>query len=201
MQKVVFDRNKPFNRLPLLPPEENIEDDPFILKKLITSSRALASVNGHILRLPNPYMLINTIALQEARTSTEIENIFTTEDELYKAISDSKREETANPAIKEVLRYREALWAGYRAMKETKVINLDSIITIFQQIKDTQAGIRPPQAQVVIKQGQSELRSGEIIYTPPKGQGLVEKLTNNLTEYLADDDKYSIDPLLKMCIA
>jgi Fic family protein len=68
-----------------------IDNDPQILKKLVSASRALAEVNGHILRLPNPYMLINTIALQEAKTSTEIENIFTTEDDLYKAISDTTK--------------------------------------------------------------------------------------------------------------
>jgi Fic family protein len=159
MQKEIFERNKPFNSLPFLPPEENIEEVPSVLKKLIKSSRALASVNGQILRLPNPYMLINTIALQEARTSTEIENIFTTEDELYKAISDSSHEETANPSIKEVLRYREALWAGYRAMKETEVINLKSIITIFQQIKDSKAG----KYSGWVITGSKWLRSGEII--------------------------------------
>src|SRR4030042_6730022 len=201
MQKVVFDRNKPFNRLPLLPPEENIEDDPFILKKLITSSRALASVNGHILRLPNPYMLVNTITLQEARTSTEIENIFTTEDELYKAISDSIREEKADAATKEVIRYREALWAGYRIMKETKTIDLQLVLSIFRQIKNTTSGIRPPQSNVVIKRGQSELRPGEVIYTPPRGNDIVERLMDNLLSYLNDDNNYPTDPLIKMCIA
>jgi Fic family protein len=109
-----FDRNTPFNTLKYLPPPEDLESDPAILKKLVTASRALAGVNANVLRLPNPNMLINTIALQEAKASTAIENIFTTEDELYKAISDSAQEEKADPATKEVLRYREALWAGYR---------------------------------------------------------------------------------------
>ena len=100
-----FDRNTPFNDLPLLPLASEIEHDPEILKKLVKTSRALASFNSNVLRLPNPEMLINTIALQEAKTSTAIENIFTTEDELYKAISDTTKEENANVAIKEVLRY------------------------------------------------------------------------------------------------
>ena len=69
------------------------------------ASRALATVNGNLNRLPNPLMLINTLALQEAKTSTEIENIFTTEDELYKAISDTYKETNINPATKEVLKY------------------------------------------------------------------------------------------------
>ncbi len=100
--------------------------------------------NGHILRLPNPYMLINTIALQEAKTSTEIENIFTTEDDLYKAISETAKHDNVNPGTKEVLRYREALWAGYEAISRKKVVDIQSIITIYQQIKLTKTGFRPP---------------------------------------------------------
>ena len=84
-----YDRNDPFNELPLLPTPQEVENDSDILKKLVKASRALASVNSNVLRLPNPDMLINTIGLQEAKTSTAIENIFTTEDELYKAISDT----------------------------------------------------------------------------------------------------------------
>jgi Fic family protein len=196
-----YDRTEPFNSLPLLPPGYELENDPEILKKLITASRALASVNINIMRLPNPFILVNTIALQEAKTSTEIENIFTTEDELYKAISDTVKEEKADPATKEVLRYREALWAGYTSMKENNTIDLPLITKIFQQIKNTSAGIRPPQALVVIKRGLSEFRSGEVVYTPPRGEGIIEKLINNLITYLNDDEVDQADPLLKMCIA
>jgi Fic family protein len=201
MTKLKFDRNNPFNDLPLLPPSSKIDDDSDILKKLVSASRALASVNINVMRLPNPYMLVNTIALQEAKTSTEIENIFTTEDELYKAVSDNKSEEKADLATKEVLRYREALWAGYHAMNETKILNLQSVLSIFRQIKNTTSGIRPPQANVVIKRGQSELRPGEIIYTPPRGNDIVELLMDNLLTYLNDNKNYPSDPLIKMCIA
>ncbi|MGB0522879.1 MAG: Fic family protein [Flammeovirgaceae bacterium] len=185
----------------MLPPKEAVEQDIEVLTKLVATSRALATVNANIQRLPNPHMLINTIALQEAKTSTEIENIFTTNDELYKAVSDKKQLEASNPSIKEVIRYREALWAGYQEIQQSGTINIDSIIKIFQQVKDSSAGIRPPQAQVVIRRGESEFRSGEIIYTPPRKAGLIEDLLNNLVEYLNDDEKYKIDPLLKMCIA
>jgi Fic family protein len=201
MIKPKFDRNNPFNDLPLLPPPKETGNDIDILKKLVSASRALASVNINVMRLPNPYMLVNTIALQEARTSTEIENIFTTEDELYKAVSDNKSEEKADQATKEVLRYREALWAGYHALNETKILNLQSVLSIFRQIKNTTSGIRPPQANVVIKRGQSELRPGEVIYTPPRGEGIIERLMDNLLTYLNDDKNYPTDPLIKMCIA
>jgi Fic family protein len=201
MSKPKFDRNVPFNDLPRLPPSAEIDDDIDILKKLVSASRALATVNINVIRLPNPFMLVNTIALQEARTSTEIENIFTTEDELYKAVSDNRSEEKSDLAVKEVLRYREALWAGYRVMTETKILNLHSLLSIFRQIKNTTSGIRPPQANVVIRKGQSELQPGEVIYTPPRGIEIVERLVDNLISYLNDHKNYPTDPLIKMCIA
>lgn len=196
-----YDRETPYNNLPLLPPPAEIENDPEILKKLIKASRALATFGSNVQRLPNPAMLVNTIALQEAKTSTAIENIFTTEDELYKAISDTAREEKANPATKEVLKYREALWGAYHQLQNDHSISLDLIVNIFRQIKETTAGLRPPQAQVVIRQGQSEFRTGEIVYTPPRGEKIIENLMSNLLNYFNDDDKYPADPILKMCIA
>ncbi|MCC5916602.1 MAG: Fic family protein [Cryomorphaceae bacterium] len=196
-----FDRQIPHNDLPLLPPNEDIENNPAILKRLVLATRALATVNGNLNRLPNPLMLINILALQEAKTSTEIENIFTTEDELYKAISDTHKETNSNPSTKEVLRYREALWAGFKELQEKQIIKTSLIKRIFNQIKQTTSGYRPPQAQVVIKIGESEFRSGEIIYTPPRGEGLIDTLMDNLVDFLNDDEKYPMDPILKMCVA
>lgn len=196
-----FDRRKPYNDLPLLPPNEDIVNNPAILKQLVLASRALATVNGNLNRLPNPLMLINTLALQEAKASTEIENIFTTEDELYKAVSDTYKETKINPSTKEVLKYREALWAGFKELQENQEIDTNLIKQIFNQIKETNSGYRPPQAQLVIKREESEFRSGEIIYTPPRGEELIENLMENLVDYLNNDEKYPTDPLLKMCIA
>ena len=201
MSEQKFDRQQPYNHLPLLPPGKDLENNPNILKRLVTASRALATVNGNLNRLPNPLMLINTLALQEARTSTEIENIFTTEDELYKAISDTYKSTNINAATKEVLKYREALWAGFKTLQKKQTIDSELVKDIFRQIKETTSGYRPPQAQVIIKRGESEFRSGEIIYTPPRAEGLIEKLMDNLIEYLNDDERYPTDPLLKMCIA
>lgn len=197
---MVYDRTKPYNQLALLPPPANIIDKDILLKWGM-ASRSLAELNKNILRLPNPNMLVNTISLQEAKSSSEIENIFTTEDELYKAISDSVKEAAANPNTKEVLRYREALWEGYAEVMKKKKIDLISIIKIFQQVKNSKESIRPPQSQVVIKRGNSELRPGEIIYTPPRGMGIVEEKMSNLLEYLNDAKKDKTDPLLKMAIA
>jgi len=199
--RMPFDRTKPFNDLPLLPTLQKVEEDVEILKQLVITSRALAASNSSVQRLPNPYMLINTISLQEAKTSTAIENIFTTEDELYKAVSDSIKEESANPGTKEVLRYREALWQGYNSLKEKEGIDLDCIIEIFRQIKNSSGGLRSPQSLTVINRGQSEFRSGEIIYTPPRGAGIIERMMDNLLDYLNNDEKFPGDPLIKMCVA
>lgn len=196
-----FDRSIPYNDLPFLPPPSELNDDSDILRKLVSASRALASVNMNVMRLPNPFMLVNTIALQEAKTSTEIENIFTTEDELYKAISDENNEGKTDASAKEVLRYREALWAGFHSMNETKILNLESILSIFRQVKNTTSGIRPPQSNVVIKRGQSEFRPGEVIYTPPRGQEILERFMENLISYMNDNEKYPFDPLIKMCVS
>jgi len=198
---MAYDRTQPFNNLPLLPPSKNMEEDIEVMKKLVKASRALATTNSSINRLPNPTMLINTIALQEAQTSTAIENIFTTEDELYKAVSETVREENITPATKEVLRYREALWDGYNIVKAKEQIDMECVISTFRQIKNSTAGIRPPQTLTIIRRGQSEFRSGEVIYTPPRGAGIIETKIDNLIEYLNDDKKYDADPLLKMCIA
>ncbi|MHB8261088.1 MAG: Fic family protein [Bacteroidia bacterium] len=195
-----YDRTKPYNQLPLLPPDASVIDKEILLKWGV-AGRALAELNKNILRLPNPTMLVNTITLQEARSSSEIENIFTTEDELYKAISDSVKEVGANPNTKEVLRYREALWEGYHRVIENGKIDTNAIIKIYQQVKNTNEGIRSPQSQVVIKKGNSELKPGEIIYIPPRGQGVVEEKMDNLIEYMNDNKKDSTDPLLKMAIA
>ncbi|RZK44005.1 MAG: Fic family protein [Pedobacter sp.] len=196
-----YDRIQPFNSLPLLPPNKNLEEDTEVMKKLVLASRALSTTNSSIHRLPNPTMLINTIALQEAQTSTAIENIFTTEDELYKAVSETVREENIKPATKEVLRYREALWEGYHIIQEKGKLDIEGIISIFRQIKNSTAAVRPAQTLTVIRRGQSEFRSGEIIYTPPRGAGIIEEKMQNLIEYMSNDEKYPTDPLIKMCVA
>ncbi len=176
----VFDRTKPFNQLPHLPPPMEIIDIDVLLQWGY-ASRNLAELNRNLLRLPDPLMLINTISLQEAKSSSEIENIFTTDDELYKAISDSIKEETASSATKEVLRYREALWGGYRHIDNAGRISLDTLIEVFQQVKDTPLRLRSPQAQTVIRRGGSEFRSEGIVYTPPRGVGIIEKLLDKVS--------------------
>ncbi len=198
--KQVFDRTKPFNHLPHLPPPEEIIDKDVLLQWGY-ASRNLAELNRNLLRLPDPLMLVNTISIREAKSSSEIENIFTTDDELYKAISDSIKEESASSAIKEVIRYREALWAGYRNIDNAGRISIDTLIEVFQQVKDTPLTLRSPQTQIIIRRGESEFRSGEIAYTPPRGVEIIEELLDNLFEYLENEDPFKTDPLIKMAIS
>ncbi len=194
----MFDRKIPYNELPKLPPLKEFLDTEILLKWGL-ASRSLAELNKNVFRIPNPSMLVNTIALQEAQSSSAIENIFTTADELYKAISDTVNEETANPATKEVLFYREALWSGYNKLMEQKFIDKSTIVSIFQKIKQTNQGFRSPQSQVIIKRGNSDFRSGETVYTPPRGAGIIDEKMDNLLEFMSDQN--GLDPLLKMTIA
>ena len=105
-----YDRTKPYNQLPLLPPPDDMILTLDVMQAMNNANRALAELKGLARILPNQSMLVNTIALREAKASSEIENIFTTDDDLYKSLSGNESGLTAN--AKEVLRYRQALWEG-----------------------------------------------------------------------------------------
>ena len=103
---MAYNKEIPFNDLPTLPPKKDLETKKVLLKT-ISASRALAQLNGALINLPNPRLFLDTIHLQEAKASSEIENIITTNDDLYKAVVAEKKFE--NSATKEVLRYKDAL--------------------------------------------------------------------------------------------
>ena len=100
-----------------------------------------------------------------------------------------------------MLRYREALWAGYKRIRDTQRITSNTVIEVYQRVKDTTLKLRSSQSQVVIRRGNSEFRSGEIIYTPPRGGEIVKQLLDNFLEYLGSQDPYHTDPLIKMAIS
>jgi Fic family protein len=160
------DRNKPWNDLPPLPIREELHDTAEILRKLGDAKAALGKLYGRSAVIPNQGLLINTISLQEAKISSEIENIFTTDDELYKEFSDNNTE--SNGASKEVLRYREALWSGYNYLKSVKAFDQQYFIRVFQEIKQTTDTIRPEFVQLAIRQGGTSPNAGQVIYTPPR---------------------------------
>ncbi|MEQ9306736.1 MAG: Fic/DOC family N-terminal domain-containing protein, partial [Marinoscillum sp.] len=108
------DRNKPWNDLPDLPIHPDLYRTVDIMEQLGNTKSALGRLHGRSVAIPNQGILINSISLQEAKASSEIENIFTTDDELYQAYSEEGEEANIKGAPKEVLRYREALWAGHQ---------------------------------------------------------------------------------------
>ena len=195
----IFSRTKPFNQLPLLPPEDNKIFTKEVLLSLANAHRSLGKLDGMSKQLPNPLMLVNTISLQEAKSSSEIENIFTTDDELYKAISTT--DTSISPAAKEVLRYRESLWTGVKRIREHKRIDLNTIIQIYQNIKQTQTGIRSEHTNTRIIRGGKRISGGEVVYTPPRGDRILNELLNNCLVYINNDRQFDFDPLLKMAIS
>lgn len=195
---IPYDRNAPHNQLPLLPPPDDKIKTIEILEKLVKARAALGKLDGIINTLPNPEMLVNTITLREAKDSSEIENIFTSNDELYQALTIETTAMSAN--AREVLRYREALEVGFTSMKTKNIIDMDTILEIYHKIENTTQGIRPPTLLTVIKKGGSSMTSGQVIYTPPRGNGVIETKLDNWLEYCNDDKQHPIDPLLKMAI-
>ncbi len=196
---IPYDRSQPFNQLPLLPPPDKDILSIEILLALNKANKSLAELKGLAKKLPNQAMLVNTIALREAKASTEIENIFTTDDELYRALSGNDTILKGN--AKEVLHYREALWEGYNNIKQSGKFDMDLIIKVYRQIKQVNDGIRPAQTETVIKKKGSGLLGGSIVYTPPRGQKVIEEKLENLLNYLNDDEHYVYDPLIKLAVS
>jgi len=193
------DRNLPWNDLPLLPIHNDLFRTTEIYEMLGNAKAALARLQGQSAVIPNQGVLINTISLQEAKASSAIENIFTTDDELYKAYSDQNQE--TQGVSKEVLRYREALWTGHQYLLEQTGFNERYFIQVFQELKQTTDEIRPDFINTTIKQGGTGPNSGQVIYTPPRGTAVIEEKLANLIEFINDDERYKIDHLLKMVIA
>jgi Fic family protein len=193
------DRTIPWNDLPLLPIREEIYRITEIYEKLGVAKASLARLHGRSVVIPNQGLLINTISLQEAKASSAIENIFTTDDELYKAYSEQNNE--AMGAAKEVMGYREALWSGHHYLQQQSEFDEKYFIRIFQEIKQTTEDIRPDYSNTSIKVGGSGLNAGQVIYTPPRGTDTIRKKISNLLEFVNNDEQYSMDHILKMAIA
>lgn len=193
------DRNVPWNNLPLLPIRKELYQAIEILEKLGDAKAALARLQGRSIMIPNQGLLINTISLQEAKFSSAIENIFTTDDELYKAYSDQPNE--VSGSSKEVVRYKEALWSGYNYLKSREHFDIEYFIKVFQEIKQTKDEIRPDFVNTTIKQSGTGPAAGQVIYTPPKGQAIIKEKLDNLITFINDDENFKIDYLLKVAIS
>lgn len=190
-------RDVPWNDLPGLPINKEIYYTVEIMEALGTAKASLARLQGRGAAISNQGILINTISLQEAKASSAIENIFTTDDELYKAYSEEDNT-LIYGAPKEVMHYREALWEGHHYLREKGAFDLDYFNKVYRIVKQSNDGIRPPFSQIVIRQGGSELTTGNVIYTPPRGKDILEGMLNNLIDFLNDDVEFPVDPILKM---
>lgn len=192
-------RNEPWNNLPPLPIRDELHETIEILRKLGDAKAALGKLNGRSSVIPNQGLLMNTIILQEAKISSEIENIFTTDDELYKAFSDKNNE--SGGASKEVLRYREALWFGFNYLQNANKFDQNYFIQVFQNIKQTTDTIRPSFVPLTIKQGGTGPNAGQVVYTPPRDPVIIQNRLENLVNFVNDDEQFKIDFILKMAIA
>lgn len=184
------DKNKPYNDLPLLPPQCDIESKE-ILKKSIKAHAALAELRGWSFTQSNPLLLLHSIALQEAKSSSAIENVVTTNDELYQALA-TPEDLSISPAAKEVLHYKEALWAGYSKLRDDYPLTINLFIELFRIVKNRNDGIRSVPGTVL------KNSFNEVVYTPPDNKEDILRLLSNLEKFINIHDE--IDPLVKLAI-
>ncbi len=174
-----------------LPLNKDIETK-VVLKKVVSANRALAELKGAVKSIPNQSILINVLSLQEAKDSSEIENIVTTHDELYRAsINDTNVSNNA----KEVQRYKEALCVGFELIQENQLLLKKHIIEIQQVLENNDAGIRT-QSGTVLKNE----KTGEVIYTPPQNHQEIQDLMDNLEQYINTTEMDDYDYLVKMAV-
>jgi Fic family protein len=172
-----------------LPLTQTIETQK-VLKKAISANRALAKLNGVARIIPNSAILINSLVLQEAKDSSEIENIITTHDELYRA---GLNISTISNEAKEVQNYKEALLRGFALVDDIKLLLKKHIVEIQGVLEKNDAGVR--------KQAGTNLKNtftGEIIYTPPQDYETIQELLTNLESYINEPNE--LDPLVNMAI-
>ena len=161
-----------------------------IWQSLAAAHRYLAELKGLCEALPNSAILLDTLSIQEAKDSSEIENIITTHDELYTYEQNS----SASPAAKEVQNYIAALRVGYQAVLESGLIRMNTILRVQEEIEQNNAGLRKLPGTVLKNQ-----TTGATVYEPPQDAVKIEKLMTELVEFIHADDE--LDPILRMAIA
>jgi len=188
MTKTAFEA---FNDLPKLPPIRKNVETVKVLRQLVKSSIALAELKGLAFTLPNPAILLNAVVLKEARASSEIENVITSQDKLYQALSAKGVE--ADPSTKEVLRYREAVLYGARFIRQKGFLSTNAIVAIQKILEENNAGIRKLPGTAL-----RNATTNKIIYTPPDDHETILQLMSNLEDYL--NEQNDISPLIRMAI-
>lgn len=179
--------------IPSLPLPYDLETKE-ILKQLNQANRRLAELKGVALTIPNEQILISTLTLQEAKDSSEVENIVTTQDDLYQGAAASISELAVNAATKEVLNYREALEQGFRLVIKKGVLTSSVIKEIQKMLEHNSAGFRSVPGTALKRS------DGKLIYTPPQDKQTILDLMDNLERFINDDAISDIDPLIKLAI-
>ncbi len=164
---------------------------PKILEALNEASRSLAELKGFANSIPNQHILINAITINEAKDSSEIENIVTTHDSIYKVLTESGFKEEA---AKEVVDYRKAIWRGYEIIKEKGFISTNVLVELQGIIEHNEAGIRRNPGTKLVNS-----RKGDVVYTPPQEEREIRDLLKNLEDYINDRND-EVDPLIKMAL-
>lgn len=175
--------------LEFLPFKVNVESVK-VLKQLSKTYKALSELKGIAKIMPNQNILINALMISEAKSSSEIENIVTTHDEIYKAMV---KKDSSSPAAKEVVDYRAAIWEGYNLVKEYGIININILTRIQSKLEHNDAGIRKLPGTVIKND-----KTNEIIYVPPQDKEQILLYLSNLEDYINNDD--SVDPLIKLAL-
>ncbi|MVM33907.1 Fic family protein [Spirosoma sp. HMF4905] len=188
-----FRAELPYNKLPLLPPARELVETIPILRQESRAASALAELKGLSRLLPNPAILINALVLKEAKASSEIENIITTDDKLYQALTIKGQD--VDTATKEVLRYRQALYTGYRFIKQKGFLSINGILQIQQELEQNQAGMRRLPGTSLRND-----RTNQVIYTPPDDPSVLKELMHNLEEYLNTNEPNEVSTLIKLAI-
>ena len=179
--------------IPFLPLSYDLETKA-ILKQLNNANRRLAELKGVAMTIPNENILVSTLTLQEAKDSSEVENIVTTQDDLYKNASELYSDYAINAATKEVLNYREALQHGFRLVKEKGVLTSSVIREIQKLLEHNSAGFRSIPGTTL------KSSDGKTVYTPPQDRTEILNYMDNLETFINNDDISELDPLIKLAI-
>lgn len=180
-------------KIPHLPLSYDLETKA-VLKQLNQANRRLAELKGVALTIPNENILVSTLTLQEAKDSSEVENIVTTQDDLYQGAAESFSNFVANAATKEVLNYREALQHGFHLVKEKGVLTSSVIKEIQKMLEHNSAGFRSVPVTALKRS------DGKTVYTPPQDKQTILELMDNLERFINDDSLSELDPLIKLAI-
>ncbi len=184
-----FDPELPYNDLPALPPSVDFESKA-VMRQAVKSARALAELKGLGGIIPDQSMLVNSLILQEAKASSEVENVITTNDALFRAMASSSNADTQT---REVLRYRHAIWKGFNRLEDGESFSVSLFEDLVERITGDNRGVRETSGTQLRK-----AQSGDVIYTPPEGKERLLRMLADLIEF--SDSHPDMDPLIKMAM-